>query len=91
MFKTDSCALHTGPSDANSPSAGSQSDDDDELVIMDGPAANQGHEDDDIVIIGEPKVPQAAELGTHAQAEGGLSKRPAEKDLHGPRKRQRGT
>ena len=86
----DSYAIHAGPSDAASPSAGIQSDDDDDLVIMDGPAAKEGHEDNDIVVIGEPEVSQAAAVGTFGQAEGKLSKRSADEDLDGPRKRQRG-
>ena len=58
---------------------------------MDGPAAKAGHEDDDIVIIGEPEVSRAAVVGTLPQAEGNLSKRSADGDIDGPRKRQRGT
>ena len=86
----DYYAFHAGSSDAASPSAGIQSDDDDDLVIINGPAAKEGHEDDDVVSIGEPEVSQAAVVGTLPQAEGNLSKRSADGDIDGPRKRQRG-
>ena len=89
VFETDSYALHAGPSDANGPSAGPQSDDEDDLVIMDGPNANPGREDDDLVIIGGPDLSQAAAAKTLAQAEEKLGKRPADGNVDGPRKRQR--
>ena len=89
-FETDSYTFHAGPSDANDPSAGAQSDDEDNLVIMDGPTANQGREDDDLVIIGGPEVSQAAAAKTLAQAEDKVGKRPADENVEGPRKRQRG-
>ena len=57
---------------------------------MDGPAADLGHEDNDLIIIDEPEVSQAAADDTLAQAEGTVSKRTADEDLAGPRKRQRG-